>query len=104
MVSRILPRFAAASRLGDDLWNQVRKAHGMLAEGETVADLTAEAEFLAAAEILAINYCVGVAELGLLGALTTRNLTRVLYLFVDMPGFLADEAKKNATADCGPPG
>lgn len=103
VVSRILPRFAAASRLADQLWDQVRKAHGLLAEAETIADLTPEREFLAAADILGINYRVGVAELGLIGALTTANLTRVLYLFVDMPGFLAEGLKKNVTASSGPP-
>lgn len=88
VIRRILPRFAAACRLADRIWDQVRAKAGLLQPGETVEPMSDREEFEAAATILGLNYRVGVPELGLLGALTTANLSAVLKAFVDWPQFV----------------
>ena len=92
MVRRPLARFAAACRLGESLWSRAAAANPELhlpAIDAAPAPMTDAEEFRAAADVLAVNYRVSVAELGLLGALTTANLQLVLYLAVDVPALLA---------------
>lgn len=101
LVRKTVGRYLAASRAAERLWDQVRAAHGLEGPDETIAALDDLEAFQTACMILGLNYRVGEAELGLLGALTTKNIARVLYLFVDMPAFMAareDAAKKEAAS------
>lgn len=91
VVQEILPRFAAACRLAERLWDLARAAAGdWPADAEPPQALGDAEEFRAAATFLGINYRVGPAEISALGILTTRTLARVVFLAVDLPRYLAN--------------
>ncbi len=104
VVKEALPKFAAACRDAERLWDFFRSENGMLNEDETVEPLDDSEMFALAAGVLALNYRVGPAEVSALRLLTTKNIKRILWCFVDAPGYLAvqtaradadAEAKKN---------
>jgi len=101
LVKEPLARYAAACRLAERLWDHVLAGQDGRPPTEPMTDAE---EFAAACEILALNYRVGPAEMSALGALTTANLPRVLFLFVDLPAYLAatDDGKKNETTLTAP--
>jgi len=95
LVGEVLPRFAAASRMADRIWDAICTAHGAPADPERPTVLDDLEGFELAVAILAINYRIAAAEASALRILTTTNVPAVLEAFVDWPTWLA-HAKKNA--------
>ena len=102
VVKESLPKFAKTCRAADRLWDYFRSANGLLTEGETVEPMDDSEMFGLAVGVLALNYRVGPAEVSALRLLTTKNINRILWCFVDVPNYLAvqvaraeAESKKN---------
>jgi len=104
IVHEPMERYSRLCALGDRLWDQVRAGNGMLDEGETIEEMTADEEFQAACNILAVNYRVSPGEVSALGLLTTANINSVLKWFVDLPGFIKLAADAAPKADGSPDG
>ena len=110
LTRKVLPTYAAAAACGERIWATIRKANGLLEEGEAIEDLSDEEGFAAAATVLGVNYRVGPAEVSLLGVVTTANLLAILACYVDYPAYQAwrrmhQESKKNETGSTpGPEG
>lgn len=102
VVREALPKFADACRDADRLWNYFRSENGLADDGEKIEPIDDDEMFGLAVRILALNYRVGPIEVSELKLLTTKNIRRILWCFVDAPGYLAvqtaraeAESKKN---------
>ena len=114
VVRAILPKYIAASRDAERIFDCIRDDYGILPDDvDRPAPIEDDEAFHLAAAALAINYRIGPVEASALGLLTTNNTSTVLMAFCDMPGFLnarEADAKKNAgpaagveTSGSGPP-
>ena len=104
-----LPRFAAFCADAERIWDDFRRAFGLLAEGEQVEPLSVDDARDLAVRALAVNYRVGLAELAWLGCLTTLNQVKILDAVIDLPAIIeadaafAEAIKKNAAAAAAQP-
>jgi len=101
LVRHVLPAYAAACRDAERIWSAVMADNAAQSDGGTADDTEPMDDMEAytlACRALALNYHLGPAEVGLLGLLTTANVRRVLWAFVDGPGYLAVQAAREAAA------
>jgi len=102
LVTEILPRFAAAGRMADRIWDAIATQAGRPADPEAPTVIDDMEIFEMAVGILSLNYRIGAAEASALRILTTTNILGVLEAFVDWPAWVA-YGKKNAPTDPDPP-
>lgn len=92
VVDSVVPKYEDLSRRAEEVWEKVFPTL-IGEEASEEITISIDDEFGLAAEALAVNYRIGLAEASILGLFTTDNVARVILALLDWPS-VQKEAQK----------